>query len=383
MNNALAGNRVFDVLLEDNLVIDDFDPIAESGPYAPSIKSFVVTVTDGKLTIKYKASVDNAKISAIAIRPGNDLPTIPVVTIPDFTDISLAANTSQIIDLSGITGSSQIRITTALPSGNLEDVDSSLVNLNGTDLEITPSATDVGSYIVRVSAANAQGGSASKTFNLTITEEVANTAPIIEPVADINGIVGDELDLGFSVTDLEDLTTITFEVKDPSDNTVPAGAYTFTDLGDNNATLLWNTTGLDAGLYMATITANDGTNLPVSLSFNIDLQEDSNTDPNTAPVFGSINMTPLSEGQSLTVPISITDADGDALVVAISTTSDEPQLLQSANSDANNQVDPFPINADGFMTIQNVVNVGGSYTADLVFNPTFGDGGGAETSNLG
>ncbi|MEM9326952.1 MAG: immunoglobulin-like domain-containing protein, partial [Bacteroidota bacterium] len=97
---------------------------------------------------------------------------------------------------------------------------------------------------------------------------------------------------------------------------------------------------------------------------------------NTAPSIASFGAVPSVDEQStLSVPLSITDHDGDNLTVTYELNSTEPQLLQSANS--GTQVDPFPTTAVGFFTEANVVSAAGSYTADLEFAPTFGDGGGA------
>ena len=63
-----ADKRVFDVKIENNLVIDDLDIYAEAGGKGQILeKSFQVDITDGQLDLDFNASVDNAKISAIEI----------------------------------------------------------------------------------------------------------------------------------------------------------------------------------------------------------------------------------------------------------------------------------------------------------------------------
>ena len=62
--------RIFDVSIEDQLVLDDFDIFAAAGgKNIPVSKTFDVEITDNSLDINFLASVDNAKISAIEFKP--------------------------------------------------------------------------------------------------------------------------------------------------------------------------------------------------------------------------------------------------------------------------------------------------------------------------
>jgi large repetitive protein len=63
-----VGARIFDVLLENQLVLDNLDIFAEVGGYTATIKTFQTTVADGQLNINFlHGSVDDPKISAIEI----------------------------------------------------------------------------------------------------------------------------------------------------------------------------------------------------------------------------------------------------------------------------------------------------------------------------
>jgi hypothetical protein len=77
------GERVFDVSIEGQTVLQNFDIWAVAGQFAALQQTFVVTVTDGVLNIVGTASVNNAKFSAIQVVPGSSAPTptpIPTVT---------------------------------------------------------------------------------------------------------------------------------------------------------------------------------------------------------------------------------------------------------------------------------------------------------------
>ncbi|MDJ0594391.1 MAG: malectin domain-containing carbohydrate-binding protein [Pleurocapsa sp. MO_226.B13] len=63
-----SGKRVFDVTLEDQLVLDDFDIYAQAGGKNIALeRTFNVNVSDGSLDLDFLSSVDLAKISAIEI----------------------------------------------------------------------------------------------------------------------------------------------------------------------------------------------------------------------------------------------------------------------------------------------------------------------------
>lgn len=62
-----AGSRVFDVMVEDSLVIDDYDIFADVGAGTATIKMHETMVVDGTLNIVLTASVDQPKISALEV----------------------------------------------------------------------------------------------------------------------------------------------------------------------------------------------------------------------------------------------------------------------------------------------------------------------------
>lgn len=68
------GKRIFDVSIEGNNVLDNYDIYAEVGGETPSIKNYTVTVSDGELNLNFSSlaavgGVDQAKVSAIEVVP--------------------------------------------------------------------------------------------------------------------------------------------------------------------------------------------------------------------------------------------------------------------------------------------------------------------------
>ena len=69
-----AGQRVFDVAIEGQTVLDDFDPFAEVGfAYATSKSVPNVMVTDGQLDITFIPNVQNPEINAIEVLPAGGI----------------------------------------------------------------------------------------------------------------------------------------------------------------------------------------------------------------------------------------------------------------------------------------------------------------------
>ncbi|MBP7793171.1 MAG: cellulase family glycosylhydrolase [Candidatus Goldbacteria bacterium] len=62
-----TGARVFDVLMEDVIVLDNLDVYAQVGSNAAYDRTFIVEVTDGQLTITMTSTADTGEINAIQI----------------------------------------------------------------------------------------------------------------------------------------------------------------------------------------------------------------------------------------------------------------------------------------------------------------------------
>jgi hypothetical protein len=64
-----VGRRIFDVALEGQLRLDNYDIVADVGSATAVVKSYTVQVTDGKVDVDLDSVVDQAKISAIEVLP--------------------------------------------------------------------------------------------------------------------------------------------------------------------------------------------------------------------------------------------------------------------------------------------------------------------------
>ncbi|WP_437371980.1 malectin domain-containing carbohydrate-binding protein, partial [Maribacter litoralis] len=76
------GDRIFDILIEGNIVIDDFDVITEFGHNVAGMLSFPATVADGELNLSFNHVIENPIISAIEIYNDNQLyPSLSISAI--------------------------------------------------------------------------------------------------------------------------------------------------------------------------------------------------------------------------------------------------------------------------------------------------------------
>ena len=98
MYHNAPGQRVFSVTLEGQPVIKDLDIWATVGKFAALQRTFGVTVNDGALEIVGTASVDNAQLAAIQVKPAtvNQAPTVyagpdQAITLPNAATLTGSA----------------------------------------------------------------------------------------------------------------------------------------------------------------------------------------------------------------------------------------------------------------------------------------------------
>ncbi|MET1260973.1 PQQ-dependent sugar dehydrogenase, partial [Flagellimonas sp. DF-77] len=81
------GSRVFDVSIEGNVVLDDFDILSEVATATALVKELNnINITDGFATIQFLAEVGNPKITAIELLPNGDVVASPNISITNPTN---------------------------------------------------------------------------------------------------------------------------------------------------------------------------------------------------------------------------------------------------------------------------------------------------------
>jgi len=94
----LVGERVFDVSIEEQVLLHNFDIVSDGGWASAVVHEFPITVADGKLTIEISpvTGKQNPKISAIEVF--GLASSLPTTTIIDTTTANSAATTTGITD---------------------------------------------------------------------------------------------------------------------------------------------------------------------------------------------------------------------------------------------------------------------------------------------
>ncbi|MBI5406795.1 MAG: tandem-95 repeat protein, partial [Nitrospirae bacterium] len=178
-------------------------------------------------------------------------------------------------------------------------------NLNGTGmLTCAPGQTAAGTYPgITVTASD---GSLTDFETITLTVTAVNVAPILNPIGNQSMAEGATLNVGVSASD--------------ADGTIPTlsatGLPTFCSFTDNlngTGTLVCTPGFTDANTYTGlTVTATDGS-LTDSETFSLTV-----SNVNRAPVLNPIGNQTIAEGGTLSVSVTASDPDGNAVTLTAS-----------------------------------------------------------------
>ncbi|WP_198664701.1 malectin domain-containing carbohydrate-binding protein [Halorubrum sp. 48-1-W] len=379
-NDGGEGDRLFDVSIEGQQVLDSYDIYAEAGgPHAAIQETFTAEVTDGELNVEFTTVEDNAKVSAIEVEPiddGGDDNTAPTVDTIDDLTVTEGDSTTVQVNASDSDGD------TASLSADGPDFVGLTDNGDGTGtLDVAPQDGDAGTYTVNVTA---DDGTTTTTESFQLTVESSSTGD--EPVyavnaggseytaADGTNYVNDtefagEFGGSEGTTDIsqdigntqDDPLYQTERYGDPLSYSVPVedGTYEVTlqfaeiyhgvdggnaDGGEGDRVFNASVEGeqvlsdydiyADVGALNATektftVEVTDG-ELDIELDASEDFgklsaftvseadSSDDGGDDNTAPTIEAIDDQTVTEGDSTTVPVNASDPDGDTVSLSVS-----------------------------------------------------------------
>lgn len=101
----VAGARVFNVKLNSQMVLQNFDIFSTAGANTAVVESFNTTVTNGKMAIQFDRLVENPKINAIEILPLGNAPLLTLkFSYPDGTPVGGALHYAMSTSLLSIGG---------------------------------------------------------------------------------------------------------------------------------------------------------------------------------------------------------------------------------------------------------------------------------------
>ena len=185
---------------------------------------------------------------------------------------------------------------------------------------------DVGTDTVRIFATEIGGGGLAAMELFVITTVDVNQPPFLAPVGPFNMVVFDTLIFDVVVSDSTDPNpdAIVFL---PTDG-LPTGA-TFVDNGDNSGTFTFAPDYGQDGVYNLTFWAVDQGNPPMSSSLPVDITVQTT---NLPPEMTEIGPQALTEGETLTLLLSATDADGGVPpVLLVDTLVENAVFVDSGN----------------------------------------------------
>lgn len=189
--HTTPGNRVMDVSLEGNLVLDDYDIVADVGAFTAVTKEFTINITDGYIDLNFSASVDQPKISAIQIALDTILATAntpPTFSIdPNNLNLFEDFATPQTITVTPDTppvGEETQAITYSLTPATIPFADVQIDPATGL-VTVSSLPDDFGTQIFTITADDGQAEDSLATQQFSLTINSVNDPPDFSVSGDI------------------------------------------------------------------------------------------------------------------------------------------------------------------------------------------------------
>ena len=167
----------------------------------------------------------------------------------------------------------------------------------------TPGFTQAGNFQVLISVTDSGVPMASDSEQVTLTVGNVNRPPVLATIGDRSVSEGELLTINITASD-PDGDGLTFLI-----GGLPDGAD-FVDNGDGTAVLSWIPDYSQAGSHVLDITVSDDSQPRAEDAESVTITVG---DSNRAPVLAPIGDRTVSVGETLTLQLSASDADGDTL----------------------------------------------------------------------
>ncbi|WP_088340883.1 malectin domain-containing carbohydrate-binding protein [Robiginitalea sediminis] len=272
-----SGGRVFDVFLDGNLILDEYDlvdPIKDglSSNQTAITRTYFVQVTDGSVSLQIgDATIDNGKLSGICVTEVSSANLHPLSAIGDFS-VNAGEAAAVLLNINDPENDPLTVTLNGLPA-------SLTYNTGNGQLEGTPLPGDAGVYTINVIVSDGTSAPVTEEFTLTINPPAGDDPPAIAAIADVFANEGDAISVPIAVTD-DTNPAATIEIFDvsaggtnPFTPTTTVTVGSLTDNGGGSYTFDWTPAPGEGKSYLAVVTANDGVNLPVTESFRINVAQ--------------------------------------------------------------------------------------------------------------
>jgi hypothetical protein len=313
------GQRVFDVAIEDIVVLNDYDVVADTGAlFIGVMKNFVVEVDDGQLTIDFLHVVENPSIKGIEIIDLNDGTGGPINNAPTIALITEQTNiTEDLISLqvaaSDIDEDTLSYSVSGLPAGLSIDTSSGLIS--GT---ISSSADTNSPYSVTVTVTDDGSPLAATSTSFFWNVNGFNNAPNILPISDKLNTVGDTVNLQVFAADIDIGDTLSYSALNLPDGLIiepTTGQITGTFTSDSDT----------ESPYLVVVIVTDDSSQPASTqtSFSWTVNSEGVGPTNNAPTISPINNQSNVVADPVSLQVFGSDPDiGDTLIYSVSNLPD-------------------------------------------------------------
>ena len=308
---SLPGQRIFDVAIEDTIVLDDYDVVADAGAmYVGVMQSFEVQVNDESLTIDFTHVIQNPTIKGIEIIERNDGVGGPTNNAPTISSITDQANTVfdvvnlQVVATDSDLGDALSYSATGLPSGLSIAPSSGLIT--GT---ISGDAADTSPYVVSVTVTDDGEPQESATVSLNWVVSATppiNSDPIIVSIDDQESNVSDIISLQVIASDINITDTLSYTLvgQPPGLSISPSGLI---------SGMISNTTNTNIP-YQVSVTVTDDGNPQGSASDSFVWTVNAGSNVNNSPVIAEINDQNDQAEDIISLQVFASDSDlGDTL----------------------------------------------------------------------
>ncbi|MBT8183331.1 MAG: PKD domain-containing protein [Eudoraea sp.] len=284
------GQRIFDVSIENSLVLDNYDINADVGPETPVSKSFNIAISDEELNINFSAltadgGVNQPKVSAIEIFVSSSAPPVAVAS---------ATPTSGTVPLEvSFTGDNSTD-DEAVISYLWDFQDGSPVTTVANPVH---TFTIPGTYMVELTVEDEEGQTDTAILSISVSD-MANTSPVAVASANpVNGVVPLEVTFtGDGSTDDVAVVSYQWDFKDGS----PISSVA-------NPTHIFEATGT----YEVELTVADGEGLTDSITITIVVSV-----PGNVPPVAVVSATPINGEAPLQVNFTGSNSTDDVAVVS-------------------------------------------------------------------
>jgi hypothetical protein len=173
----VAGQRVFNVVLQGQQVLTNFDIFkAAGGKNIANIQTFAATVTDGSLVLSFVHVKQNPVLSSIELIQKDTTPPVVLITSPVAGDIT----TSTSVIVSATDNIAVAQVSALLDGGAL-----ALGTQSGSNYVFIQDLTklSLGSHTVQATAVDTSGNTATASLSFSTSARVGLTAvPVVHKV---------------------------------------------------------------------------------------------------------------------------------------------------------------------------------------------------------